>query len=81
MAFTNYSDTRPWAKAIREAVVGRTMPPWHAGKRSAPEFQNDRSLSTTEIRKIVGWVDGGAVEGPKIEYPKPVREESGLETR
>ena len=77
MAFTNYSDTRPWAKAIREAVVSRTMPPWHAGERSELEFQNDRSLSPTEIRKIVGWVDGGAVEGPKMEYPKPVREESG----
>src|SRR3954462_11484994 len=31
MAFTTYADTRPWAKAIREAVVGRSMPPWHAG--------------------------------------------------
>jgi hypothetical protein len=77
MAFTNYSDTRPWAKAIREAVVSRTMPPWHADKRSTLDFQNDRSLSPVEIRKIVGWVDGGAVEGPKIDYPKPVRANSG----
>ncbi|HYP13593.1 MAG TPA: thiol-disulfide isomerase [Bryobacteraceae bacterium] len=77
MAFTNYSDTRPWAKAIKEAVAGRTMPPWHADKRSQVAFQNDRSLSPMEIRKIVAWVDGGAVEGPKIDYPKPVREESG----
>jgi hypothetical protein len=77
MAFTSYADTRPWAKAIRESVVSRTMPPWHADKRSKLEFQNDRSLSAAEIRKIVGWVDGGAVEGPKIEYAKPVKEESG----
>jgi hypothetical protein len=77
MAFTNYSDTRPWAKAIREAVLSRTMPPWHAEKRSQLTFQNDRSLSQTEIRKIVGWVDVGAPEGPKIEYPTPVREETG----
>jgi hypothetical protein len=69
MAFTSYTDTRPWAKAIREAVVSRSMPPWHASKRSNLHFQNDRSLSRTEIRKIAGWVDGGAVEGPKIEYP------------
>ena len=77
MAFTNYSDTRPWAKAIRESVVKGTMPPWHADKRSKLEFQNDRSLSQAEVRKIVAWVDGGAVEGPKIEYPKPVSEETG----
>ena len=70
MAFTNYSDTRPWAKAIREAVVGRTMPPWHADQRSQLEFLNDRSLSPKEIGMIVGWVDGGVVEGAKIEYPK-----------
>jgi hypothetical protein len=77
MAFTTYSDTRPWAKAIRESVVKGTMPPWHADKRSKLEFQNDRSLSQAEIRKIVAWVDGGAVEGPKIEYPKPVSEATG----
>ena len=77
MAFTNYSDTRPWAKAIRESVVRGTMPPWHAGEKSRLQFHNDRSLSQAEIRKIVAWVDGGAVEGPKIEYLKPVKQESG----
>ena len=76
MAFTNFSETRPWAKAIREAVVGRTMPPWHAGPESRLKFHNDRSLTEKEIRTIAAWVDGGAVEGPKIEYPQPVRSES-----
>src|SRR5262249_38109638 len=28
MKFTNYEETRPWAKAIRQAVVTRKMPPW-----------------------------------------------------
>jgi hypothetical protein len=77
MAFTNYSDTRPWAKAIREAVVRRTMPPWHADKHSNLKFQNDRSLPAAEIRKIVAWLDGGAVEGPAIDCPKPAKEASG----
>lgn len=76
MAFTNYADTRPWAKAIREAVLKRTMPPWHSSERSTLQFHNDRSLSTAEINKIVAWVDGGAVEGPKIDYPKPVQADS-----
>jgi hypothetical protein len=77
MAFTSYSDTRPWAKAIREAVVSGSMPPWHADKRSQLQFHNDRSLSAAEIRTIVGWVDGGAVEGPKIDYRKPVSAKTG----
>ena len=76
MAFTDYNDTRPWAKAIREAVMTGTMPPWHADGRSTLAFHNDRSLTQAEIRKIVAWVDGGAKEGRKIEYPKPVKQES-----
>ena len=77
MAFTNYSDTRPWAKAIREAVVRRTMPPWHADKRSTLEFHNDRSLPSAEIQKIVAWVDKGAAEGRKIDTPKPEKRDGG----
>src|SRR5262249_11926724 len=30
MALLTYDETRPWAKAIREAIVSRRMPPWFA---------------------------------------------------
>jgi hypothetical protein len=30
MSLMTYKDARPWARAIREAVVQRKMPPWHA---------------------------------------------------
>src|ERR1700746_4052188 len=54
MSFLTYSDTRPWAKAIRTAVVLKKMPPWlcdpHYGK-----FINDRSLSETEIKQLAAW--------------------------
>ena len=30
MSLTNYKETRPWAKAIREVVATRKMPPWFA---------------------------------------------------
>ena len=30
MSFLTYKDTRPWAKAIKTAVVSRQMPPWFA---------------------------------------------------
>ena len=63
MAFLDYQGTRPWAKAMKQAVVTRTMPPWfadpHVGK-----FSNDRSLPESAIRTIAAWVDAGAPEGP-----------------
>src|SRR5690349_1956241 len=38
MSFLTYKEARPWAKAIREAVITRKMPPWpadpHYGKFS-----------------------------------------------
>lgn len=66
-----YKDTRPWAKSIREKVVNRTMPPWHADPHVG-QWANDRRLSQAEIDTIVAWVDGGAVEGnPKDLPPMP----------
>jgi hypothetical protein len=62
MPLTNYREARPWAKAIREAVLRRSMPPWHATP-GVHAFRNDRSLSQAEIDAVVGWVDGGAPEG------------------
>jgi len=43
MPFLSYADTRPWAKAIREAVLTRKMPPWFADPQYR-HFANDRSL-------------------------------------
>src|SRR5262244_4180402 len=44
----SYKDLRPWAKSIREKVVNRTMPPWHADPHFG-EFKNNRTLSQSEI--------------------------------
>ena len=30
MPLLTYSDARPWAKAIKTAVLARKMPPWYA---------------------------------------------------
>lgn len=59
---TNYEDARPWAKAIRDEVLNRRMPPWDAVK-GVGEFRGDPSLSLPELDLIVGWVEGGAPEG------------------
>ena len=62
MAFTNYQETRPWAKAIKNAVVARKMPVWLADPAHG-EFRNDRRISVEEIAKIAAWADAGAPEG------------------
>ncbi len=66
MPLETYRQARPWAKAIREAVVSRRMPPWFAAEASAP-FANDPRLSRDEIDKIRNWVDAGAPDGRRRE--------------
>jgi hypothetical protein len=66
-----YKDTRPWAKAIKLAVVSKAMPPWFADPRYG-HFNNDRSLKQDETDTIVGWVDSGAPEGDPKDAPPPV---------
>ena len=34
MSLVSYEETRPWAKAIKQRVLARTMPPWHLDKTS-----------------------------------------------
>ena len=71
MSFLSYKETRPWSKAIREAVVSRRMPPWHADPRYG-EFANDARLTEDEVAKIRAWVEGGSLEGdPKDLPPAP----------
>src|SRR5499433_842651 len=65
----SYKDVRPWAKSIREKVVSREMPPWHADPHFG-EFQNNRTLSQSDIDKILAWVDGGAAEGDPKDMPE-----------
>jgi hypothetical protein len=62
MPLTSYDEARPWAKAIKEEVMTRREPKWHA-VRGYGDFSNDPSLSAFEIALIVAWVDGGAPKG------------------
>src|SRR5215471_18754037 len=43
-----YEQARPWAKAMKEAVLLKKMPPWFADPHYG-KFANDRSLSPQEI--------------------------------
>lgn len=66
MPLTSYAEVRPWANAIREAVLTRKMPPWHAAGETAHTFKNDRSLTEAEIQIITTWVKEGAPEGAPL---------------
>ncbi|MGA2131870.1 MAG: cytochrome c [Bryobacteraceae bacterium] len=68
MSLMTYDDARPWAKAIRDEVLARRMPPWGAVK-GVGEFRDDPSLSQIEIDMIVNWVEGGAPKGDDIFLP------------
>jgi mono/diheme cytochrome c family protein len=66
-----YKDVRPWAKSIREKVLTREMPPWHADPHTG-QWANDRRLTDKEIETIAAWVDQGAREGdPRDLAPQP----------
>ncbi len=71
----DYETARPWAKSIREAVISKKMPPWHADS-SQVEYLNDRAISQEQIDLIVAWVDQGAKQGnPKDMPATPAAEE------
>ena len=69
MAFRTYQETRPWAKAIKQAVMTHNMPPWYADT-TIDHFKNDRHLTDQEVATITQWVDAGAPEGKASELPK-----------
>jgi len=71
-----YQEVRPWAVAIREEVLRRSMPPWGAVKGFG-DFRNDQALTPEQMELIVNWTEGGVPEGepkdlpaaPKVEAP------------
>jgi len=75
MSLLTYKEARPWAKAIKNAVVTQTMPPWFADPTYG-HFMNERRLKQTEIDAIAKWTDAGAPEGqakdapPAIQWPE-----------
>jgi hypothetical protein len=70
-SLVNYDESRPWAKAIKEEVLARRMPPWNAVKGFG-EFKNDVGLTQEQIEIVADWVEGGAPEGdPALLPPTP----------
>lgn len=75
-----YESARPWAKAIKNAVVSRKMPPWFADPAYG-HFLNDPRLSEENVRTIAAWVDAGAPEGDAKDKPAPIQWRDGWNIR
>ena len=73
MSLLTYESARPWARAMKQQVLERAMPPWYIDKTvGIQKFKADRSLSDQEIETIVKWVDAGAPRGDPADLPPPL---------
>jgi hypothetical protein len=71
MPLLTYDQARPWAAAIRQAVMTKRMPPWNADPAYG-HFKNDRSLSEKEIKTIAAWAAAKAPAGNPNDAPAPL---------
>ncbi len=72
MSLVTYQDVRPWARAIKQKVQAREMPPWYIDRHiGIQKFKDDPSLTDAEIATIAKWVDAGAPAGDAADMPKP----------
>jgi hypothetical protein len=64
MSLLTYGDVRPWARAIKQKVEKREMPPWEIDPTiGIQKYKNNLSLSTGEMATLIKWIDDGAPEG------------------
>lgn len=68
-SLATYDEARPWAKAIKEEMLEKRMPPWHAIKGYG-EFRNAPSFTQRDIDLLVNWVEGGAPKGEDKDLPE-----------
>ena len=70
MPLGSYDEARPYARAIKQAVVSKKMPPWNVGAEPG-KFHNDPSLSARELEMLTAWADTGASAGDTKDAPPP----------
>ena len=80
MSFLTYESTRPWAKAMKEAVLSKKMPPWFADPHYGG-FRNQPTLTDAEIKTIAAWADSGAPEGYAKDKPAAIEWPEGWRTK
>ena len=80
MSFMTYESTRPWAKAIREAVISKKMPPWFA-EPHVGEFRNAPKLDALDVSTLTAWAESGASEGNAADKPADVQWTDGWQIK
>ncbi len=80
MSLLTYKEVRPWAAAIRQAVVSRKMPPWLADP-AVGHWSNDPRFSEADIRTIRAWVEGPKAGGRSQRHASPAEFSGRLEDR
>src|SRR2546425_12979556 len=76
MSLLTYESVRPWAKAIKAAVLSKQMPPWFSEPHYG-EFRNAPKLIAADINTLAAWADTGAREGTPAYRPPAVQWSAG----
>src|SRR5262250_444827 len=72
MSLLTYEEARPWARAIKQKVASREMPPWYIDRHvGISKFKGDPSLTDAEVATLSAWADGGAPTGNAADMPAP----------
>ncbi len=68
---TSFEQARPWAKAIKEEVLEKRMPPFQA-VNGFGDFQHSYLLPHRDVELLVSWIEGGAPRGEEKDIPNPL---------
>ena len=69
-ALESYDDAVEHSAMMKEVVLQRRMPPWHADPRYG-RFSNDRRMEQDEIDQLLAWIDAGTPLGDAKDLPAP----------
>jgi len=61
-AMSSHKKVKGWSEMIREVVLARRMPPWHADPHYG-KFSNDRSLTPDETGRLLRWIEQDCPRG------------------
>src|SRR5436853_5834820 len=54
MSLLTYENARPWAKAVKTAVLTKQMPPWFADPHFGG-FRNAPQLTESDVKTLAAW--------------------------
>ena len=58
-AMTSHAMVQGFSPMIREVILTKRMPPWHADP-AINAFKHDMSLSVEQAQTLISWIDSGA---------------------